>query len=214
MRQLEANPWDKIAEDYPVGTIVKGAVRNITDFGVFVGIDEGIDGLVHISDMSWGQRVGHPSDRFERGTEVEARVLNIDRENERISLGIKQLSDDPWLSVQGRYFLGQVITGKVVHEAEFGVFVELEEGVEGLVHVSELTTADGDWQTQYPAGKEVTTVIMSLDSHERKISLSEKAAGDDADADAAPYVAPTVVETKSSLGDLMGDIASQMGDSE
>jgi len=214
IRQLEANPWDKIAEDYPVGTIVKGAVRNITDFGVFVGIDEGIDGLVHISDMSWGQRVGHPSDRFERGTEVEARVLNIDRENERISLGIKQLSDDPWLSVQGRYFLGQVITGKVVHEAEFGVFVELEEGVEGLVHVSELVNADGDWQTEYPAGKEITAVIMSLDSHERKISLSEKAAGDDAESESTPYVPPAAVETKSSLGDLMGDIATQMGESE
>ena len=135
MRQLEANPWDVVEEKYPVGTIINGAVRNITDFGIFVGIEEGIDGLVHISDLSWSQRIKHPSEVYNKGDEVEARVLNIDRDNERFSLGIKQLSDDPWLSVQSRYFLGQVIKGTVVSRTDFGVFVEIEQGVETRTHV-------------------------------------------------------------------------------
>ena len=213
MRQLEANPWDKLSEAYPVGSIVKGAVRNITDFGIFVGIDEGIDGLVHISDMSWGQRVGHPSDRFNKGDEVEARVLNIDRDSERISLGIKQLSEDPWLSVQGRYFLGQTVEGKIVHVAEFGVFIEVEEGVEGLIHVSELKAAEDGWEGVYQLGQKLSAIILSIDSHDRKVSLSEKSADDEGD-DGAPYVPPTPVETSARLGDLMGDIASQMSGDE
>jgi len=212
MRQLEANPWDKLAEAYPVGSIVKGAVRNITDFGVFVGIDEGIDGLVHISDMSWGQRVGHPGDRFNKGDEVEARVLNIDRDSERISLGIKQLSEDPWLSVQGRYFLGQTVEGKVVHVAEFGVFIEVEEGVEGLIHLSELKAGEDGWESAYELGQNLLAIILSIDPHERKVSLSEKSVDEDG-AD-APYVPPAPVETSARLGDLMGDIASQISGDE
>jgi small subunit ribosomal protein S1 len=209
MRQLEANPWDELGEAYPVGSIVKGAVRNITDFGIFVGIDDGIDGLVHISDMSWGQRVGHPNDRFTKGDEVEARVLNIDRDSERISLGIKQLTEDPWLSVQGRYFLGQTVEGKVVHVAEFGVFIEVEEGVEGLIHISELKAGEHGWEDAYKPGQQISAIILSIDSHERKVSLSEKSADDSSD-DGPTYVPPTATETNASLGDLMGDIASQM----
>jgi small subunit ribosomal protein S1 len=209
MRQLEANPWDQLGEAYPVGSIVKGAVRNITDFGIFVGIDDGIDGLVHISDMSWGQRVGHPNDRFAKGDEVEARVLNIDRDSERISLGIKQLSEDPWLSVQGRYFLGQTVDGKVVHVAEFGVFIEVEEGVEGLIHISELKAGEHGWEDAYKPGQKISAIILSIDSHERKVSLSEKSAEEGGD-EGPTYVPPTATETNASLGDLMGDIASQM----
>ncbi|MEE2752139.1 MAG: 30S ribosomal protein S1 [Myxococcota bacterium] len=211
MRQLEANPWDKLEEAYPVGSIVNGQVRNITDFGIFIGIDEGIDGLVHISDLSWGQRIKHPGERFEKGDDVEARVLNIDRDNERISLGIKQLTDDPWLSVQGRYFLGQVVEGAVVHMAEFGLFVELEEGVEGLVHISELTEGGDDWAAHYEMGAKLSTVVLSIDAVDRKISLSQQAAEDrDGSDEAGTYTPPAPAETSARLGDLMGDIASQM----
>ncbi|MCP4917949.1 MAG: 30S ribosomal protein S1, partial [Proteobacteria bacterium] len=213
MRQLEANPWDKVEEQYPVGTIVKGNVRNITDFGIFVGIEEGIDGLVHISDLSWGQRMRHPSDKFQKGDEVEARVLNIDRDNERFSLGIKQLSEDPWLSVSGRYFLGQVTQGPVVHMADFGVFVELEDGVEGLVHVSELKSSSGDWQSAYAPGTAITVCILNIDPHDRKISLSETGADDQIGEDVAPQDYMANQGTPGArLGDLMGDIAAQLSD--
>jgi small subunit ribosomal protein S1 len=212
MRQLEPNPWDRVEESYPVGTIVQGKVRNITDFGIFVEIMEGIDGLVHISDLSWSQRIKHPSERFKKGDEVEARVLNIDRDAERFSLGIKQLSEDPWLSVQVRYYLGQIIKGQIVHRAEFGVFVELEEGVEGLVHTSELQSdVDGD---KYNPGQEMSAVIIHIDGHGRKISLSEKSA--DSAEDAGPtedYIARQG-SGQARLGDLMGDIASKIGQSE
>jgi len=212
MRQLEENPWDRIELTWPVGSIVKGNVRNITDFGIFVGIDEGIDGLVHISDRSWGQRIKHPSDRYQKGDEVEARVLHIDRDNERISLGIKQLGEDPWLSVNARFFLGQVIEGPVVQHADFGVFVELEEGVEGLVHVSELSNSADDWSSSYPIGSKITASIINIDGRDRRISLSEvAAAGSEADDEAPAEYLRSTTEASASLGDLMGDIAGKFG---
>jgi small subunit ribosomal protein S1 len=210
MRQLEPNPWDVVEERYPVGTIIKGAVRNITDFGVFVGIDEGIDGLVHISDLSWSQRISHPSELYQKGDEIEARVLNIDRENERFSLGIKQLGDDPWLSLQSRYFLSQVVTGKVVSRTDFGVFVEIEHGVEGLVHMSELAHED-DWETNYPDGKELTVEIRRVDPHDRKLSLSEKdAVGQEVgDAAAGDFIARQG-DGSARLGDVLGDLSKKL----
>jgi len=210
MRQLEANPWELIAEKYPIGTIVRGRVRNITDFGVFIGIEEGIDGLVHISDMSWGQRVKHPSDRFQKGDEVEARVLNIDVDNERFSLGIKQLSEDPWLSVPSRFYLGQVITGKVVHKADFGAFVELEDGVEGLVHHSELINGGADWAASYADGLEINAEIINIDAHDRKVSLSEKSAVDRAKGGDMREVLKRQGDSSSRLGDIMGDLSRRM----
>ncbi len=210
MRQLEANPWELIAEKYPVGTIVRGRVRNITDFGVFIGIEEGIDGLVHISDMSWGQRVKHPSDRFQKGDEVEARVLNIDVDNERFSLGIKQLSEDPWLSVPSRFYLGQVITGKVVHKADFGAFVELEDGVEGLVHHSELINGGADWAASYADGLEINAEIINIDAHDRKVSLSEKSAVDHAKGGDMREILKRQGDSSSRLGDIMGDLSRRM----
>ncbi|MED5372296.1 MAG: 30S ribosomal protein S1 [Myxococcota bacterium] len=215
MRQLEENPWDRIEERYPVGTIVKGKVRNITDFGIFVGIEDGIDGLVHISDLSWGQRLRHPSDRFQKGDEVEARVLNIDRYGERFSLGIKQLTEDPWLSVQGRYFLGQVLQGPIVHVADFGVFVELEDGVEGLVHVSELAGSEGDWMDTYAVGKPLTVSILNIDSHDRKISLSEAGADEQVSEvnDVKDYIAKQGTPG-ASLGDLMGHLDLKVQEDE
>ena len=217
MRQLEANPWDVVEEKYPVGTIITGAVRNITDFGIFVGIEEGIDGLVHISDLSWSQRIKHPSEVYNKGDEVEARVLNIDRDNERFSLGIKQLSDDPWLSVQSRYFLGQVIKGTVVSRTDFGVFVEIEQGVEGLVHMSELNNPEGDWAELYPDQQEMFVEVRRVDPHDRKLSLAEVTAEDMA-ADAAQggetagdFIARQTENSNARLGDVLGDLSAKLG---
>jgi small subunit ribosomal protein S1 len=176
MKQLEANPWDIVEYKYPVGSTIEGKVRHITDFGIFVGVEEGIDGLVHISDISWGQRVKHPSDRFKKGQVVQARVLNIDKGAERFSLGIKQLTSDPWLNIDRRYFLGQAVQGSVVHVAEFGVFVEIEDGVEGLIHTSELKQGKAsDLAAAYPVGEKITAEIIAIDPHDRKMGLSEKA---------------------------------------
>jgi len=210
MRQLEQNPWEALSERYPVGTVVRGKVRNITDFGVFIGIEEGIDGLVHISDMSWGQRVRHPTERFNKGDEVEARVLNVDVDNERFSLGIKQLSDDPWASVPSRYYLGQVITGKVVHKADFGVFVELEDGVEGLVHHSELLNGGPEWQANYTEGQELNAEIINVDAHDRKVSLSEKSAADRAKGGDVREILKRQGDSSARLGDIMGDLSRRM----
>ncbi len=210
MRQLEQNPWEAIAERYPVGTVVRGKVRNITDFGVFIGIEEGIDGLVHISDMSWGQRVRHPSERFQKGDEVEARVLNVDVDGERFSLGIKQLHDDPWMSVPSRFFLGQVITGKIVHKADFGVFVELEDGVEGLVHHSELINGGSDWQSRYEEGQELNAEIINIDAHDRKVSLSEKSATERAQGGDVREILRRQGDSSARLGDIMGDLSKRM----
>jgi small subunit ribosomal protein S1 len=214
MRQLESNPWDVVEETYPVGTIIKGAVRNITDFGVFIGIEEGIDGLVHISDLSWSQRIKHPSEIYNKGDEVEARVLNIDRDNERFSLGIKQLSDDPWLSVQSRYFLGQVIKGNVVSRTDFGVFVEIEQGVEGLVHMSELNSAEADWAEAYKDGTELFIEIRRVDPHDRKLSLAEVSAGDmdgDNTDTAGDFIARQAESSGARLGDVLGDLSAKLG---
>jgi len=210
MRELESNPWDLVEERYPIGSIVRGKVRNITDFGVFVGIEEGIDGLVHISDLSWSQRIKHPSDAFKKGDEVEARVLNIDRDGERFSLGIKQLKEDPWYSVQSRYFLGQVVKGKVVSRTDFGVFVEIEEGVEGLVHMSELAR-EGDWSEVYADGTEVLVEIRRMDQHDRKISLSEKGASERGESENSiqEYMAHQGDAT-ARLGDVMGALSQKL----
>ncbi|MCK5552128.1 MAG: 30S ribosomal protein S1, partial [Deltaproteobacteria bacterium] len=135
MRQVEPNPWSLIEEKYPVGTRVKGTVKTITDFGVFVGFDEGIDGLIHISEMAWTKKIKHPAEIYKKDQEVEAVVLNIDRENERFSLGIKQLTEDPWEEIPNKYRIGERVKGKVTNITDFGVFIELEDGIEGLIHV-------------------------------------------------------------------------------
>ncbi len=209
-RQLEPNPWDLVEAQYPVGAVVTGKVRNITDFGVFVGIDEGIDGLVHISDMSWGSRIRHPGDKYKKGDDVEARVLSIDKENERFSLGVKQLSEDPWYTVHSRFYTGQIVGGKVVHRADFGFFVELEDGVEGLVHVSEMVSEGGDWKDLYPDGKDVQAQIIHIDARDRKISLSEKGATERSDDPEA--FAQQQRSSSARLGDVMGNLKQKLGD--
>ena len=209
MKQLETNPWDVVEQQYPVGAVVKGKVRNITDFGIFVGIDEGIDGLVHISDLTWGQRIRHPSEKYKKGDDVEARVLSIDKENERFSLGLKQLSEDPWYTVHSRFFLGQVIEGPVVHKTDFGIFVEIEDGVEGLVHLSELATDSDDWQSHYPEGQNIKAEIIHIDSHDRKVSLSERGAVERSAGDIEGYI-QNQTDSSARLGDVMGDLSRRL----
>ena len=180
MKQLEPNPYEQLTEKYPPGTVVKGKVRNIADFGIFVEIEEGIDGLVHISDMSWTQRVKHPSELFQKGDDVEAVLLNIDTsdgEKPKISLGIKQLVADPWDRIPFEFPIGKIVDGKVLKVLDFGAFVELERGVEGLVHVSEISEEHvDDPRTALNPGQEVKVQILSTDAAERKIALSIKGA--------------------------------------
>ncbi len=177
MKQVEENPWSLLGDQYPVGAVLSGVVRNITDFGIFVGVDEGIDGLVHVSDLSWTHRVKHPSELFQKGDEVEAVVLNIDVENERFSLGIKQLTDDPWETLPRRFPRGTKVQGKVRKVTDYGAFVELEPGSDGVVHVSELADEHvAKASDVITAGSTVDVMILDVDPLERRISLSAKAA--------------------------------------
>jgi small subunit ribosomal protein S1 len=206
MKQLEPNPYEQLTEKYPPGTVVKGKVRNIADFGVFVEIEEGIDGLVHISDMSWTQRVKHPSELFQKGDEVEAVLLNIDAgdgDKPKISLGIKQLVPDPWDRIPYDYPPGKVIDGKVLKVLDFGAFVELEKGVEGLVHVSEISEEHvDDPRTVLQPGQEVKVQVLHADQAERKIGLSIKGASRAKElADAQGYASPNA--GGATLGDVM-----------
>ena len=178
MKQVEENPWDRVAVKYPPGSVVEGKVRNIANYGAFVEIEEGIDGLLHVSDLSWTKKVGHPSEVLKKGDNVQAVVLSVDQEKQRIALGIKQLQEDPWLNaIPGAYRPGMVVKGKVTKIANFGVFVELEDGLEGLLHVSELA----DQKVEKPedivkAGQELEVKILRVDGDERKIGLSLKRA--------------------------------------
>ena len=176
LKQVMANPWETAKEKYPVGSVVKGPVRNITDFGIFVGIEEGIDGLVHISDLHWSKKIKHPSELYKKGDLVEARVLGVNVENERFSLGIKQLTPDPWKVIAERYPAGSKVKGHVTSVPDFGVFVRIDEGVEGLIHVSQLSVERIDKPSSlYKVGDEVEAEVINIDVNERKIGLSIRA---------------------------------------
>ena len=175
MKQTEPNPWELLEEKYPVGTRIIGKIRNITDFGLFIGVEDGIDGLVHVSDISWTQKIRNPSDMYKRGEEVEAVVLNIDVENERFSLGIKQLTPDPWETLPERYPPGAVVECKITKLTEFGAFAEIEDGIEGLIHISELSRDRIDEPSQVVQVEESHRAeVISIDSVDRKIALSIK----------------------------------------
>jgi small subunit ribosomal protein S1 len=175
MKQVETDPWVTIQERYQPGMRVQGKVRNLTDFGAFVELEPGVDGLLHISDMSWTRNIGHPSELLKKGQPVETQILNVDRENKRISLGLKQIQPDPWDSVAQRYPMGSRVTGKVVRLTDFGAFVELEPGVDGLLHISQMsnrpiaTPAD-----LLNVGDELTLMVIRVDPNERRIGLSLK----------------------------------------
>ena len=175
MKQVEPDPWTTIEERYKPGTRVSGKVRNLTDFGAFIELEPGVDGLLHISDMSWTRNVGHPSEVLKKGQDIETQILNIDRDNKRISLGLKQIQPDPWSTVAQRYPMGSRVTGKVVRLTDFGAFVELEPGVDGLLHISQMAhrpiATPGEVVN---VGDELTLLVIRVDPHERRIGLSLK----------------------------------------
>ncbi len=214
MKQVEENPWTVVEEKFPVGSRVRGQIKNITNFGIFVGVEEGIDGLVHISDISWTQRVKHPSEVFKKGDEVEAVVLKIDKENERFSLGIKQLEKNPWENVEERYAVGKEVSGTVTSIADFGVFVKLEEGIEGLVYLSELSRERvEDPKSVVKVGDEIQAVVIKLDATEQKIGLSIKAFQDkEARADLKQVMDQQEGSAGgSSLGDILREKLAKKG---
>jgi len=215
LKQVEPNPWDVIGEKYPIGTTIEGKIKNITDFGIFIGIDEGIDGLVHISDISWIKRIKHPSEIYKKGQEVQAVVLNIDKENERFSLGIKQLSIDPWDVVAEKYKGGTRITGTVTNVTDFGVFVELEEGIEGLIHVSELSKEKGgNPLSRFKIDDVIQAKVINVSRTDKKIGLSIKQMEEGEEKDIYNSYLDNRNEATSNLGELLkkGMIDLQKGD--
>jgi small subunit ribosomal protein S1 len=178
MKQTQTNPWDQVASKYPPGTMIEGTVRNLTNYGAFIEIEEGIDGLLHISDMSWTRKIGHPNEVLEKLQRITCQVLNVDQERKRIALGLKQLREDPWeTDIPNRYGPGDVVRGKVTKLTNFGVFVELEPGLEGLLHISELADHKVDSPEEVvKVGDEIEVKILRVDRGERKIGLSRKKA--------------------------------------
>jgi len=177
IRQLESNPWDNAAAKYPVGTKVKGKVRNLTSYGAFVELEEGIDGMIHVSDMSWTRKINHPSEVMKKGDEVEATVLEVDRPNQRIALGMKQLGTDPWETIDTLYKVGDLVTGKVTKLASFGAFVGLQHEIDGLVHISQISEDRVDKiKNVLKVGQDVSARVIKIDRGERRIGLSIKAA--------------------------------------
>jgi small subunit ribosomal protein S1 len=213
LKQTEPNPWEMVRINHPVGSHVTGKVKSITDFGLFVEIQEGIDGLVHVSDLHWTRKVKHPSELYQKGDEVEAIVLGIDVNNERISLGIKQLGEDPWSKVPERYPVGQRVRGKVTSLTDFGVFVEIEEGVEGLIHVSQLSNERVDKPAAlFNIGDEVEAEVTQCDPREKRIGLSIKAlrrSEERAEVDA--YVQREGQGARFSFADVMSSQLTQRG---
>jgi small subunit ribosomal protein S1 len=176
MKQVQPNPWDKVAERYPPGTVISGVVRNLTNYGAFIEIEEGIDGLLHVSDMSWVRKVGHPSEVVNKGDKVQCVILNVDQERKRVALGLKQMANDPWEGdIPGRYHRGDVKKGKVTKLTNFGVFIELEPGLEGLLHISELAEDKVESPEEIvKVGDEIEVKVLRVDPAERKIGLSRK----------------------------------------
>ena len=219
MKQTQQNPWDKVAERYPPGTVVTGTVRNLTNYGAFVEIEEGIDGLLHVSDMSWTRKISHPSEVVEKGQQVECKVLSVEQDRRRIALGLKQLQEDPWTTdIPSKYQPGQVVTGTVTKLTNFGVFVGLENGLEGLLHISELA----DHKVESPeevckVGDQIEVKILRVDSDERKIGLSRKRVewneelhGDGESPDgSAPQASPP--KPSSPPAELKGGVGGESG---
>ena len=176
VRQLEDNPWADIESRFPIGTVIKGQVRNLTPYGAFVGLEEGIDGMIHVSDMSWTRKINHPSEVLKKGDEVEAIVLEIKKEDQRVSLGIKQLESDPWESINDRFKVGDMVTGTVAKIASFGAFVNLDGDIDGLIHISQLSEDHVERvKDVIKVGDEITARVIKVDSIERRIGLSIKA---------------------------------------
>lgn len=209
VRQLDTNPWDMVRHNYPIGARVRGKVRNITTYGAFIELEEGIDGMVHVSDMSWTRKINHPSEMIKKGDEIDAQVLDVDPDQQRISLGLKQLATDPWESIQTLYRIGDVVKGNVTKITSYGAFVELQDGIDGLVHISQISEDRVEKiKDVIQTGEEVSARVIKIDRDERRIGLSIKAANYNAEelaAEAAAY------ESLKEGGDLMslGDILDE-----
>jgi small subunit ribosomal protein S1 len=210
MKQVQPNPWDKVAERYPPGTQVEGTVRNLTNYGAFIEIEEGIDGLLHVSDMSWVRKVGHPSDLLNKGDKVKCVVLSVDQERKRIALGLKQMASDPWEGdIPGRYHPGEIKKGKVTKLTNFGVFVELEPGLEGLLHISELADSKVDSpEDVVKVGDEIEVRVLRVDVGERKLGLSRRLSGPDEEI---PEEGAAVEAAKGPKPQLRGGTGSGTG---
>jgi small subunit ribosomal protein S1 len=177
IRQLESNPWDRAQEKYPPGTKVKGKIRNLTSYGAFIELEEGLDGMIHVSDISWTRKINHPSEVLKKGDEVEAVVLEVDKTNQRISVGVKQLSEDPWTNIDHYYKVGDLVSGKVTKLASFGAFVGLQHDIDGLVHISQVSEERVDKiKNVLKVGQDVTARVIKIDKTDRRIGLSIKAA--------------------------------------
>ncbi len=211
-KQLQPNPWVELKDSYEPGTVIEGEVKSITDFGIFVGIADGIDGLVHVSDLSWTKRVNHPSEAFAKGDKVRAVVLGVDIENERFSLGLKQLEVDPWAIIDEKYPIGSQLDVKVTKTMDFGVFVEVEEDIEGLIHISELSTKRIDSPEEVvKVGDTIKAEIISIDPDARKIGLSAKVVSlRETQSNVDDYVKKVTSTSKTSIGDVFGDALKEM----
>ena len=204
MKRLEPNPWDTIAEQYPVGAVIEGKIKNVNNFGIFVGIDQGIDGLVHISDISWTQKIHHPSELYKKGDDVRAVILDIDKENERFSLGIKQLTPDPWETIPEKYKQGARVSGTVKSLTDFGVFVELEPGIDGLIHVSQLPKdKSGDPLKGFQIGDEIHAEIVDVSQKDKRIGLSIRKLEESAARDLQKSYGKNQRQATSNLGELL-----------
>ena len=212
MKQLLPNPWDVVEESYPVGAIIEGKIKNITDFGIFIGIEEGIDGLIHVSDLSWTERIKHPSEKYAKGETIQAVVLKIDKENERFSLGVKQLEPDPWQAAVSNYPIGSTVEGSITNVTDFGIFVQLEEGIEGLVHVSEISKDKIKTPVDmFKVGDNLQAMVINVSADDRKIGLSIKALQEKEDNNGVvpeEYM-PKAQEGPSTLGDLLKAAAGE-----
>jgi len=202
LKQVEPNPWEVIGEKYPVGSVIEGKIKNITDFGIFIGIDEGIDGLVHISDISWTKRFKHPSELFKKGQVIQAKVLYIDKDNERFSLSIKDLADNPWQSIDQRFPVGSIVSGPITNITDFGLFVEVEEGIEGLIHISE-QSRDKQKMAALKVGDVIRAKVIHSSPTERRIGLSiRKMEADEEQSHYRDYL-HSRTEATSNLGDIL-----------
>ncbi len=202
LKQVEPNPWEVIGEKYPVGSVIEGKIKNITDFGIFIGIDEGIDGLVHISDISWTKRFKHPSELYKKGQVVQAKVLYIDKDNERFSLSIKDLTPNPWQSIDERFPMGSAVSGPITNITDFGLFVEVEEGIEGLIHISELGR-DKQKMAALKVGDVIRAKVIHASPQERRIGLSiRKLETDEEQSHYRDYM-HSRTEATTNIGDLI-----------
>ncbi len=209
VRQLEPNPWDMARHNYPAGARVRGKVRNLTNYGAFVELEEGIDGMVHVSDMSWTRKVNHPSEVVKKGDEINAIVLDVDSDNQRISLGMKQLMEDPWDNIEQYFKIGDIVQGKVSKLTGYGAFIELEHGIDGLVHISQIAEDHVEKiKDVLDEGQEVSARVIKIDIEERRVGLSIKAAAYDSDQLAAEVAAFDRIQDSgqmTSLGDILDE---------